>query len=105
MAIAETPKLLDIEVAYANSHGQTIVALKVAANCHVEMAIRQSGLLTRFPEIDLTTMPVGIFSKRIDLNTPLQQNDRIEIYRKLLIDPKQARRSRAETKKVVTMRG
>ncbi|CAN5226760.1 RnfH family protein [soil metagenome] len=87
--------VIDIEIAYASSNDQAIVALQVPATCCVRDAIIQSGLLAHFPEIDLELNRIGIFSKFVSLDTILQQSDRVEIYRNLLIDPKQARRSRA----------
>jgi len=84
-----------IEVAYAKPREQVIVAVEVGADTTVETAIHQSGLLSRFPEIDLGINKVGIFSKPCGLDQRLREGDRVEIYRPLLADPKEARRSRA----------
>ncbi len=84
-----------IEVAYAKPTEQVIVGLEVGAETTVEDAIRQSELLGRFPEIDLGQNKVGIFSKLCGLNQILREGDRVEIYRPLIADPKEARRSRA----------
>lgn len=84
-----------VEVAYAKPSEQVIVSLDVGAETTVEAAIYQSGLLARFPEIDLGANKVGIFSKLCGLNQILRAGDRVEIYRPLLADPKEARRSRA----------
>lgn len=88
--------MMDIEIAYASLSQQTILQLKVPLSCTVLQAIEQSGILQQFPEINLQTQGVGIFSKRVSLEHILQPRDRIEIYRTLLIDPKQARRIRAK---------
>jgi putative ubiquitin-RnfH superfamily antitoxin RatB of RatAB toxin-antitoxin module len=82
-----------IEVAYATPEQQVIIALDVPENSTVETAIQLSGLLTRFPEIDLSA--VGIFGKVCELNQLLKAGDRVEIYRSLIHDPKEARRQRA----------
>jgi putative ubiquitin-RnfH superfamily antitoxin RatB of RatAB toxin-antitoxin module len=58
-------------------------------------AIRACGLLARCPEIDLANNRVGIFGRLVQLDTPLRAGDRVEIYRPLNSDPKEARRRRA----------
>ncbi len=62
-------------------------------------AIQTSGILTRYPNISLDNLAVGVFSKRKKLEDTITQGDRIEIYRPLLIDPKDARRTRAKSTK------
>ena len=42
---------------------------------------------------------VGIFSKAVNPDTQVMPGDRLEIYRPLLIDPKEARRNRASLNK------
>lgn len=88
-----------IEVAYARPDEQVILELEVEESVTVEEAIRRSGILDRFPEIDLQVNKVGVFSKLTGLDQGLQAGDRVEIYRKLIADPKQARRQRAEQAK------
>ncbi len=89
------PDLIDVEVAYATAEQQVIVALKVPTGATVESAIQASELLRGFPEIDLRNAKVGIFAAVCSLDKPLKQADRVEIYRPLLHDPKDARRQRA----------
>ncbi len=84
-----------VEIAYAKPQEQVILSLEVDAKTTVETAIRQSGLLQRFPEIDLEINKVGIFGKACKLEQILREGDRIEVYRPLVADPKEARRSRA----------
>jgi putative ubiquitin-RnfH superfamily antitoxin RatB of RatAB toxin-antitoxin module len=84
-----------IEIAYAKPSEQVILELDVPEGTTVEAAIGESAILQRFPEIDLTQNKVGIFSKPCNLDHPLRAGDRVEIYRPLLADPKQARRNRA----------
>jgi putative ubiquitin-RnfH superfamily antitoxin RatB of RatAB toxin-antitoxin module len=91
--MAET--LIDVEVAYANPEQQVIVALKMPEGATVEQAIHASGLLNRFSEIDATDLKAGIFSSICKLDQPVRQADRVEIYRPLIHDPKEARRQRA----------
>ncbi|WP_428354108.1 RnfH family protein [Methyloprofundus sp.] len=86
---------MNIEVAYARSDKQLIIALQVDDSCTVEQAIVLSGITGQFPEIDLAINKVGVFSQICPLMTRLQDNDRVEIYRSLAIDPMEARRQRA----------
>jgi putative ubiquitin-RnfH superfamily antitoxin RatB of RatAB toxin-antitoxin module len=84
-----------VEVAYATPREQVIVGLDVGEGATVEAAIRQSGLLSRFPEIDLAQNQAGVFGKPCGLSQLVREGDRVEIYRPLLADPKEARRHRA----------
>lgn len=84
-----------IELIYALPNEQNIICIKVQDDCNVEQAINQSGILQRYPEIDLNKVKVGIFSKVCKLTDDLYEGDRIEIYRPLIIDPKDARKNRA----------
>jgi len=87
--------MIDVEVAYANPEQQVLVALNLSAGATVEQAIQASGLLSRFPEIDATNLKTGIFGSVCKLDQSLKQADRVEIYRPLIHDPKEARRHRA----------
>lgn len=87
--------LIDIEVVYATPEQQAIVALKMPEGGTVEAAINASGLLKRFPEIAESELKTGIFARACKLDQPLKQGDRVEIYRALRHDPKEARRQRA----------
>lgn len=84
-----------VEVAYATSEKQSLVALEVNVDTTVKQAIIQSGLLDIFPEIDISVNQVGIFGERVALDKRLNSGDRVEIYRPLLVDPRQARIQRA----------
>jgi putative ubiquitin-RnfH superfamily antitoxin RatB of RatAB toxin-antitoxin module len=89
------PELLAIEVAYATPEQQQIITLNLDEGATVEAAINASGLLVRFPDITLSTNAVGIFGKVCELSQVLKTGDRVEIYRPLVHDPKEARRQRA----------
>ena len=95
----ENSDLILVEVAYALPEKQVILDLDVPAGCTVEDAIKRSGILERFPQIDLAKDKVGIFGKMCKLNTTLNNKDRVEIYRPLIADPKESRRQQAEMAK------
>ena len=91
--------LLEIEVAYALPHRQFLRRLKVPSGSTVREAIVQSGVLSKFPEIDLESVKVGIFSRPVGLGVSLNSGDRVEIYRPLILSPTDARHLRAERQK------
>lgn len=86
---------MKVEVAYAKPEIQVIVPLELPEGATAEAAIRASGLLARFPEIELAANKIGVFGKPCGLEQRLRPGDRVEIYRPLLADPKEARRGRA----------
>ena len=88
------PHNIKVEVAYARPDKQVVIPLEIPDHQTIEYAIRASTILTLFPEIDLEKQPVGVFSVVKKLTDPVYEGDRIEIYRPLLIDPKEARRKR-----------
>ena len=91
--------MLEVEVAYALSHQQFLRRLKMPSGSTVRQAIVQSGVLSKFLEIDLKSVKVGIFSRLVDLDVLLNSGDRVEIYRPLILLPTDARRLRAERQK------
>lgn len=86
---------IPVEVAYALPDDQHIFTLEVPVGTTAEQAIRLSGVLERYPDIDLANRKIGIFGKLNKLDTPLRSGDRVEIYRPLIADPKEVRKQRA----------
>ncbi len=86
---------IKVEVAYALPDSQVIIPLDVEEGATAEQAIRKSGILDRFPEIDLSNVKIGVFGKLTKLDSPLRPKDRVEIYRPLKADPKEVRKRRA----------
>jgi putative ubiquitin-RnfH superfamily antitoxin RatB of RatAB toxin-antitoxin module len=84
-----------VEVCYAKPDSVFRKSLRVPAGTEVRAAIEQSGVLQVAPEIDLPTWRVGVYGKLKTLDAVLREHDRIEIYRPLIADPKEARRRRA----------
>lgn len=75
---------MKVAVAYASSSKQEWLNLNVEDDCTVEDAIIESGILQRFPEINLKTQKIGIFGKMTKLQAKLSEGDRVEIYRKIV---------------------
>ena len=85
---------MKIEIVYALKHQQFFYTEKVKENTTIASALKNSQLLKDFPNLDVSN--IGIFSRAVKKNEILQENDRIEIYRPLKIDPKEKRRERAK---------
>lgn len=92
-------KTIPVEVAYAKPEQQVIIPMRVRPGTTLIEAIKESGILAQFPEIDIESGKFGIFSKISKPDTVLREKDRVEIYRPLIADPKESRRKRAEKKK------
>ncbi|SDB08946.1 hypothetical protein SAMN03159382_00907 [Pseudomonas sp. NFACC23-1] len=82
---------------YASAERQVLRTCVVQEGASVRAALAASGIADVFPELDLTTCPVGIFGKLVadPEHQVVQAADRLEIYRPLLADPKEIRRLRA----------
>lgn len=89
------------EVAYGRMDEQALLRVESAAALTAQQVIEQSGMLEQFPEIDLESNKIGIFGKAVKLDTLLSDGDRVEIYRPLIADPKEARKKRAAEGKVM----
>ncbi|SER11816.1 hypothetical protein SAMN05421690_10099 [Nitrosomonas sp. Nm51] len=89
---------IEVEIVYALSECQYLKKLRVPVGSTIEQVIGLSNITDQFPEIDLNKNRLGVFSKLADRKTVLQPLDRIEIYRPLRIDPKEARRLRVKRK-------
>ncbi|EKO3558607.1 RnfH family protein [Vibrio metschnikovii] len=93
---------IHVEVVYALPHEQRVMTLVVNRHMTVEEIIQTSGILSLYPEIDLSKNKVGVFSRNVKLDATVRDHDRIEIYRPLLADPKDIRRKRAEQAKLAS---
>lgn len=91
---------ITVEVAYALPDNQVIIPIKLPLQANIEQAIQASGILAKFPEIDLAVNKIGVFGKLSKLDANLRHLDRVEIYRPLIADPKEVRKQRATDGKV-----
>ncbi len=92
-------QLIHVEVVYALPNEQRVFQLVVNRESTVDEIIQKSGVLSVYPDIDLSVKKVGVFSRNVKLDATVRDKDRIEIYRPLLADPKEIRRKRAEQAK------
>jgi len=84
-----------IEVAYALEKEQTLLSLEVDEGTTLKQAVEISGILDKYPKINLKIDKTGIFGKIAKLDVVLREKDRVEIYRPLIADPKKVRKERA----------
>jgi len=94
-------EMISVDVVYAIRQKQDIVSLKVAEGTTVRQAIEASGVLEKYPEIDLSKNKLGVFAKLAKPDAMLRDRDRVEIYRPLIADPKEVRKQRAAEGKVM----
>ena len=86
---------MKVEVIYALKDEQILLSIEVAPGSSVQEAITKSGILAKYPQINLSQNKIGIFGRITDLKTKLRDKDRIEIYRALIADAKKIRKKRA----------
>lgn len=88
-----------VTVVYARPQRQWSQPVQLPSGATVQMAVERSGLLKAIPDLRLETIEVGIFHRRCGLDALLRDGDRVEIYRPIQLDPKDARRLRAARSK------
>jgi putative ubiquitin-RnfH superfamily antitoxin RatB of RatAB toxin-antitoxin module len=94
-------EMLDVEVCYAMSNKQELVRVRLQQGATLLQGLDASGLLGKYPEIDVKKNKFGIWNKLSKLDAVLRDKDRIEIYRPLIADPKEVRKQRAAEGKVM----
>jgi putative ubiquitin-RnfH superfamily antitoxin RatB of RatAB toxin-antitoxin module len=94
-------ELISIEVCYPLPQKQELVSLQLPLGSTLLQALEASGLLQKYPEIDLKKNKFGIFAKLSKAESVLRDKDRVEIYRPLIADPKEVRKQRAAEGKVM----
>ncbi len=95
MASAE----IHVELVYCPRPGEVdLMALTLPAGSTLADAVRASGVLARHGLV-LEMLSAGVWSKVRAWDSPLREHDRVELYRPLLVDPKEARRQRYKRRK------
>ena len=94
---------ISVEVACATPEKQRIIELNVPCGTTAREALQQSTIHEEFPGLDISACAIGVFGDVVADNQPLKENDRVEVYRPLINDPREARRTLAN--KGATMGG
>lgn len=90
----EVPQFVRVDVVYSPSARQVVEwPLQLALGSTLRDALAASAFTT-FPELQSANLAVGVWAKKASLQQVLKEKDRIEVYRKLRVDPKVARRER-----------
>lgn len=96
---------MKVEVVYALPEKQTLLALQVPVGTTVIEAVRASGILDIYPDVDIANSKLGIFGRMARPDEVLQPGERVEIYRPLKADPKEVRRRLAAEGKTMGKTG
>jgi putative ubiquitin-RnfH superfamily antitoxin RatB of RatAB toxin-antitoxin module len=94
-------EMINVEVCYALPEKQELIRVRLAEGSTLLQALEASGVLLKYPEIDLKKNKFGVFAKLSKPDTVLRDRDRVEIYRPLIADPKEVRKQRAAEGKVM----
>jgi len=84
-----------VEVVYAEPSRRWLRRLSLPVGSTVAQAIEASGIVQEVSGLVIDPAQLGIFSRKVTLDHRLDEGDRVEIYRPLTLDPKEARRRRA----------
>jgi uncharacterized protein len=93
-SVNQADQTFQVSVVYLTPSTQTNLAVKSSAALTVRDAVLRSGILTRHPELRLELLELGIYGVKVDLEQLLSDGDRVEIYRPLRLEPREARRRR-----------
>lgn len=94
-------EMIKVEVCYARAERQELVSVRLPEGATLGEALEASGLLSKYPEIDVGKNKFGIYAKLSKADAVLRDRDRVEIYRPLIADPKEVRKQRAAEGKVM----
>ena len=87
--------LINVEVVFGMPDSQQLVSVSMPPGSTVADALEMSKIGAAFPDADFAKMPTGIWGRPVQRDQTLVDGDRVEVYRELEIDPKEARRLRA----------
>lgn len=97
--MSDEPETIRVEVAHALPEKQALLVVDVPPGTTLMQAIEASGIRDAFPGLVVDPKRLGIFGRKAQPDDVLQEADRVEIYRPLIADPKEARRQRAAQEK------
>jgi len=93
---------IHVEVAYARPDQQCVLSVRVEPGTAAREVLRLSKLVDAFPEVDILTCSIGVFGQPVDDDYPVKEGERVEIYRPLARDPREARRELAKRGLTIT---
>ena len=93
--VTRMTRQISVEVAFAEPQRQSLVCVQLEAGATVAEAIERSGIAARHADIAIDSLPAGIWGRLVGRDAALSDGDRVEIYRELCIEPREARRQLA----------
>ena len=87
---------MKVELVYVGRESQELLSLDVSERCTAGELIANSGIAARFPQDAIDSLEIGVWGRPVDHNTILRDGDRVEIYRPLVMDPREARLKRVK---------
>lgn len=96
---------IDVEVVFALPESQSLISVSLPDGSTVADAIESAGEADRFPDMDTSALQVGIWGHIVARDHALKEGDRVEIYRPLDMDPREARRQLAEAGRTMSQVG
>ncbi|KQQ36016.1 hypothetical protein ASF61_07335 [Duganella sp. Leaf126] len=97
MTAASAAGSFAVQVCYASDAVQFLQSVQVPAGATIAHSLALSGVAAAIPGLDVATLQTGIYGKKKTPDTLLRPHDRVELYRPLIADPKNARRRRKNT--------
>ena len=86
---------MQVEIVFALPERQVLQTLELPTGSTVADAIQRSTLAQEFPEVDIEQLQAGVWGKLVERSRVLIDGDRVELYRSLVMDPREARRLKA----------
>jgi putative ubiquitin-RnfH superfamily antitoxin RatB of RatAB toxin-antitoxin module len=99
--VSQLTGTVDVEVVFATLSKQVLIGLEVPAGATVAEVIAASGIERRFPDVPVRNLAVGIWGRLVERDRRIRPGDRVEIYRQLQIEPREARRQLARAGKTM----
>lgn len=88
---------MQVEVVFALPDRQRLETVIVPEGATVADAIRRSGIQNHFEDVRLDELDVGVWGEPVERDHVVSEGDRVEIYRPLEMDPRDARRLKARS--------
>lgn len=93
---AAMTKSVSVEVVFADQYRQLLIALSTSNRATIAEVLEESRIYDEFPNVELRSYPVGIWGRCAERSDTVRDGDRVELYRPLVADPRDARRRLAE---------
>lgn len=87
---------MKVELVYVGTGRQELLELEVDDGCTAGDLIAISSMVDRFPDEPIANADIGVWGQSVARDYRLRDGDRVEIYRPLILDPREARMQRVK---------